>query len=165
MSEFNIQTATEDGICHIRLTGRLTFAMSQRFDAFIDTLALENLADIIIDLRKADYLDSTILGLVAKIARSFIARAHRKPTLLSSREDMNLLLESMGFDSAFEIRVSAAVTPFLLDDIPVPAEEAPTPETLLEAHKLLMDLDDRNIDRFSTAVETLEGTLERKKSG
>ena len=163
MSEFNIQTATEEGICHIRLTGRLTFAMSRRFDAFIDSLADEHLSDIIIDLRKADYLDSTMLGLLAKIARGFLARTHRKPTLLSSREDMNLLLDSMGFDAAFDIRDFAATTPFLLDDIPLPAEAAPTPETLLEAHKLLMDLDDRNIDRFSTTVETLEDAVERKK--
>ena len=164
MSEFNIQTATEDGICHIRLTGRVTFSMSRRFDTFIETLAAENLSNIIIDLRKADYLDSTMLGLLAKIARGFISRAHRKPMLLSNREDMNLLLESMGFDSAFEIREHADETPFLLDDVPMPAEAAPTPETLLEAHKLLMDLDDRNIERFSTTVEMLERKVEGKES-
>ena len=163
MSEFNIQTATEDGICHIRLTGRVTFTMSRRFDTFIETLADEHLSDIIIDLRRADYLDSTMLGLLAKIARGFLARTHRKPALLSSHGDMNLLLDSMGFEAAFDIRAFAATTPFLLEDIPMLAEAAPTPETLLEAHKLLMDLDDRNIDRFTTTVETLEGDLARKK--
>ena len=59
MSEFNIQTATEDGVCHIRLTGRVTFTMSRRFDAFSEESINQTLSDIIIDMRKTD-LDRTI---------------------------------------------------------------------------------------------------------
>lgn len=162
MSEFNIQSATEKGVCHIRLTGRLTFSMSRRFDAFVVDLFKEDLSDIVIDLRKADYIDSTMLGLLAKIARLFLLRHEHKPTLISTQEDINLLLDSMGFDSAFEICRDMASAPFYLEDIPLLEKAVPTPETLLEAHKLLMDLDDRNIDRFSTAVETLQSEVDRK---
>ncbi len=161
MSEFNIQSAVEEDVCHIRLTGRLTFAMSRRFDAFIEETFNKPPADIIIDLRKTEYMDSTILGLLAKIARRFITHHNRKPTLLSTREDTNILLESMGFDAAFEIRSSAESVPFYLEDIPLLEKSDPMPETLLEAHETLMDLDERNVDRFSTTVKTLREVVER----
>lgn len=163
MSEFNIQTATEDGVCHIRLTGRVTFTMSRRFDAFIGDLFKDPLTDIIVDLRKTDHLDSTMLGLLAKIARLFVARYHRKPTLLSTHEDMNLLLDSMGFESAFEIRANSEVVPFFLEDIPPLEKSVPIPETLLEAHEHLAEMDDRNADRFRTTVETLRDAVNRKE--
>jgi anti-anti-sigma factor len=164
VSEFNIQSATEDGVCHIRLTGRVTFTMSQRFDAFIEDVFRKPPSDIIIDLRKTEYMDSTALGLLAKTARRFIAHHHRKPTLLSTQEDINILLESMGFDAAFDIRSSVGSVPFYLEDIPLLEKSVPMPETLLEAHETLMDLDRRNVDRFSTTVDTLRETVARKSS-
>lgn len=164
MSEFNIQTATEEGVCHIRLTGRVTFTMSRRFDAFIDELFQEPLSEIILDLRETDHIDSTMLGLLAKIARIFIERYHRKPALLSTRDDINILLDSMGFDAAFELRTSAAVVPFFLEDIPLLEKSVPLPETLLEAHSLLMDLDERNVDRFSHTVDALRDSVDRASS-
>ena len=164
MSEFNIQTATEEGVCHIRLTGRVTFSMSRRFDAFIDELFQEPLSEIILDLRETDHIDSTMLGLLAKIARIFIERYHRKPALLSTRDDINILLDSMGFDAAFELRTSADVVPFFLEDIPLLEKSVPMPETLLEAHSLLMDLDERNVDRFSHTVDALRDSVDRASS-
>ncbi len=162
MSEFNIQTATEDGVCHIRLTGRVTFTMSRRFDAFIEESINQTLSDIIIDMRKTEHIDSTILGLLAKIARRFIAHHHRKPTLLSTSEDINILLENMGFETAFDIRPCVDTVPFYLEDIPLIEKSVPMPETLLEAHSELMDLDERNVDRFSTTVDTLRDAVQRK---
>jgi len=164
VSEFNIQTATEDGVCHIRLTGRITFTMSRRFDAFIEDVIKDTLVDIIIDMRKAEHIDSTMLGLLAKIARRFIAHHHRKPTLLSTNEDISILLDNMGFEAAFDIRASADAVPFYLEDIPLLEKSVPMPETLMEAHSELMELDDRNVERFSTTVETLRDAVERKSS-
>ncbi|MBL7076172.1 MAG: STAS domain-containing protein [Kiritimatiellae bacterium] len=164
MSEFNIQAATEDGVCHIRLTGRVTFTMSRRFDAFIEDVIKQTLSDIIIDLCKAEHIDSTILGLLAKIARRFIAHHHRKPILLSTSEDINILLDNMGFEAAFDIRDSVDAVPFYLEDIPSLAKSVPMPETLLEAHSELMDLDERNVDRFKTTVETLRDAVKRESS-
>ncbi len=164
MSEFNIQAATEDGVCHIRLTGRITFTMSRRFDAFIEDAISQALSDIIIDLRKTEHIDSTMLGLLAKIARRFIAHHHRKPTLLSTREDINILLDNMGFDAAFDICPNTDAVPFYLEDIPLLDRTVPIPETLLEAHGELIDLDERNADRFGTTVETLRDAVRRKRS-
>jgi len=138
--------------------------MSRRFDAFIEDAINQTLSDIIIDVRKAEHIDSTMLGLLAKIARRFIAHHHRKPTLLSTNEDISILLDNMGFDAAFTIRPSAAAVPFYLEDIPLLEKSVPMPETLLEAHGELMDLDDRNVERFSTTVEALRDSVERKSS-
>jgi anti-anti-sigma factor len=164
VSEFNIQTATEDGICHIRLTGRITFTMSRRFDAFIEDTINRALSDIVIDMRATEHIDSTMLGLLAKIARRFIAHYHRKPTLLSTREDINILLDTMGFDAAFTICPSAESEPFYLEDIPLPDKSVPMPETLLEAHSELMELDDRNVERFSTTVDALRDAVKGKSA-
>jgi anti-anti-sigma factor len=138
--------------------------MSQRFDAFIEEAFREPPSDIIIDLCKTEYMDSTILGLLAKIARRFITHHHRKPTLLSTQEDINILLESMGFDAAFDIRANADSVPFYLEDIPLLEKSVPMPETLLEAHETLMDLDKRNVVRFSTTVDTLREAVDRGSS-
>ncbi|MBT3294896.1 MAG: STAS domain-containing protein [Verrucomicrobia bacterium] len=164
MSEFNIQTTTEEGVCHIRLAGRVTFTMCRRFDAFIDELFQEPLSDIILDLRKTDHIDSTMLGLLAKIARIFIERYHHKPALISTRDDINILLDSMGFEAAFKLRTHADSEPFFLEDIPLLEKSVPMPETLLEAHSLLMDLDARNVERFGDTVDALRDSVDRTAS-
>lgn len=164
VSEFNIQFAVEDGVCHLRLIGRITFTMSRRFDAFIDELFKQPISDIVIDLRRAEHIDSTMLGLLAKIARQFIASHHHKPTLISTSEDINILLENMGFDAAFDISARVEAMPFYLEDIPSLESSVPVPETLLEAHGELMDLDERNVERFQTTVDTLRDAVRKPSS-
>lgn len=161
MSAGTILSSREADTCYIRLVGRLTFAASRCFDTFIEQLFDEPTQNVVIDLNDADYLDSTMLGLLAKIARRLQADRQRRPTILSGREDIDILLDSVCFDAAFDIVHGRRLDGMSFTEIPALAGGAPATDTLFEAHQLLMDLSERNRDAFHDTVATLKRSIGR----
>jgi anti-anti-sigma regulatory factor len=78
--------------------------MCSGFNAILDeTFTNMRLTSYIIDLRDANYLDSTSLGLIAKIARHTHLNSLPRPSIFSTNENINEILNSMGFDGIFLI--------------------------------------------------------------
>ena len=113
--------------------------------------------DIMIDMSEADYLDSTILGLLAKIANFMIKKFKRKITLLSTNEDINYLLDNIGLNEVFIIVKSCNCSPEQLQEIPnINASERESALTILDAHRQLIALNEKNQAEFKDVVELLE---------
>ena len=79
------------------------------------------------------------------------------PTLVSNHEDMNRLLQSMGFDQVFNIVSESTPTCEELQDLPAQMlSEDKVKHKVLEAHRILMDLNDSNREAFRDLVSALE---------
>jgi anti-anti-sigma regulatory factor len=113
---------------------------------------------VLIDLTETDSIDSTNLGLLAQIARFTLAQWQRRPTLLSTREDINAILESVGFDQVFCIihELPRQALPELENVPAVPTPEHEDRHTVLEAHRALMAISEKNQAMFKDVVEVLE---------
>jgi anti-anti-sigma factor len=118
---------------------------------------------VLIDLTETESIDSTNLGLLAQTAQFTLARWNRKPAILSTREDINAILESVGFDQVFHIFHEAPTA------LPAPFEELPdqgpdggaTPaRVVLNAHRALMAINDKNKAAFKDVVQLLEQEVE-----
>lgn len=153
-----ILAARHAGTTVLKLVGDVRLTMSASLDNFIVAMfAEQDFASVSIDLSEADGLDSTTLGLLAKIAIKAREQFEFTPLLLCSDPSIIKLLESMCFDTIFDIRQQAPDQLSDFGELPVAvSSEAEVKEKVLEAHRLLMGLSEENAERFRELVCSLE---------
>ncbi len=153
-----ILVAQHDGTTVLKLVGDVRLTMSASLDDFIVTMFEQaEFASVSIDLTDADGLDSTTLGLLAKIAIKAQQQFNFTPLLVCGDPNIHRLLESMCFDSIFDIREQALeeLGDFGELSVAVSGEEE-IKQKVLEAHRLLMGLSEENAERFRELVCSLE---------
>ena len=123
----------------------------------IKCLKTPALEDVLLDISEAEYFDSTNLGLLAKIASQMQKRFNRKVTLFSTNPNINFLLDNMGLSKVFIIVDKPDFSVENLRQIPdLQATERERALVILEAHRLLMDMNEKNRETFKDIVELLE---------
>ncbi len=161
MTEGRVLDAHIDDLHVLRFEGDIRYPLSPALDRFVTAL-FEELPQpsFVIDLTDTRTIDSTNLGLLARIAIRCRDRGAPRIIIVSSRHDINEVLLSMGFDEVFDI-VEAAGAP-----LPEPSELPRRPNeepsialTMLEAHRSLMELSAHNREQFRDVVELLEQEL------
>ena len=79
------------------------------------------------------------------------------PTLVTTHEDITRLLQSMGFDQVFNIVDQPLPSPEQLADLPSQDQsEEIVKGKVLEAHRILMSLNESNREAFRDLVTALE---------
>ena len=149
-----ILVANDNGVYVIRLLGDVRMVLCLSFDKYIQTMfASPVFKSVVFDLTEAQAVDSTTLGLMAKIALQCQRRGCAKPVLLVDAAGMIRLLETMGFDDIFVISgccASATEKAQRLDCEEGSEEEFKT--QVIEAHKVLMSMNDNNRRAFRELV-------------
>jgi len=145
----------------IKPTGAVRYQLGCSFDEFLKRLfTREDFNDILIDLTEATMIDSTFLGLLAKIANYIRRRFDRKVTIISSNEDINKILNSVGFYSVFNISATATTIQGETDQIKMrDADKSEMARTLYDAHLILSELNEKNREMFKNVVEELQCRL------
>lgn len=153
-----ILVANTDGAYVVRLTGDVRMVLCLSFDKFINAMFEDPLFHtVVFDLRATVAVDSTTLGLMAKIALRCIKAKMNRPVLLSDSAGMLRLLDSMGFDEIFVISDccdSAAMD--LTELVCEEGSEECFKRQVVDAHKVLMSLNEYNHHAFQALVESLE---------
>jgi anti-anti-sigma factor len=158
MQEGRILAASHNGAHVIRFEGdvRLTLCTSidDYFEKMFDDPAF---ASVWVDLCSAEGLDSTTLGLLAKLALTVKERFGFQPAIYSCDPGINRLIRSMGFQRLFELREEVCGNPEEAVAIPVvDGSEAVVKDKVIEAHKVLMELSSENRARFKDLLTALE---------
>lgn len=158
MSEGRILAAEHDGAYAIKLVGDVRVNLCTAVDDYFDQMfANPGLDSALIDLSEAEGVDSTTLGLLAKLALRFRQRFNLKPAIYSSNPGINRLLHSMAFGKLFDIREESCNSADAIADIPtVSANPERAREKVIEAHRVLMDISDDNRERFKDLMAVLE---------
>ncbi|HKI75172.1 MAG TPA: STAS domain-containing protein, partial [Pseudomonadales bacterium] len=99
-----ILVAEQDGVKVLKFIGDVRVSLSPTLTDFVRDLGkCCNVHSILIDLSETDSIDSTALGILAKISLTSQETLHCLPTILSCKDDINRILFSMGFDNVFVI--------------------------------------------------------------
>ena len=165
-----VLSAVHGARCFLRFEGTVRFMVGNRLEKYVRGLfATSKVGHVFIDLTSAEHLDSTILGILARISRYQQNRNASRPTIFCSKDDIRLLLDTMGFDEVFEIRDESPGGIWPEDMGEIPETEPSVQEkagTILRAHKELMGMGDGNRELFRGAVEELEREMKgRKRAG
>ncbi len=154
-----MQYAERNGSFVIKLQGDVRVPLCTSLERFIDEqlLTAHNLSAALIDLTETDAIDSTALGLLARVAVGLKSRGKGKPVILCLSEDIHRILASMGFQQVFRILQTSLAQNRRLDELPQDLlSEAEITECVIEAHRTLMSLNDRNAETFKPLVDALE---------
>lgn len=163
MGDCNYFIAENEKNCFVKLTGYSSYIKCAAFKEFVDELIKnQSYEEIYIDLSETEYLDSTSLGILAKMAEYMLEKKNKKAVIYSVKPDINKLLESVGFQSVFDIDSADKITPqnyFLLEDKQVTKDKLS--DILLDSHKSLMGMNDTNRKTFSDVIEILHKKISR----
>ena len=153
-----IQFAEQSGTFVLKFVGEVRLTLCSALDATIEKIfAALNFTAIIIDLTEAHSVDSTTLGLMAKLSILSRQKVGLLPTVVTTNPDITRVLQSMGFAPVFNFVDTPVPCPDCLADLPSQDQsEEVVKAKVLEAHRILMGLNDSNREAFHDLVSALE---------
>ena len=165
-----ILVAEEDGVFLLKFEGDVRLTLCATIDSYLDSM-FNNPAfkTVIVDLCDAQGIDSTALGVLAKLSIQVQQRFKQVPDLICNQPNIQRLLDSMGFEDVFSMRVDRAAGPRLLAPQSLTGgkklSEPEMHQRVLEAHQVLMQLNSANHERFRDLVATLEASPPDSSAG
>jgi len=153
-----LQAEEERGIYVLKFIGEVRLNLCSTLDQIIDDMVNNpEFRTVVVDLTETEIIDSTTLGLLAKIAMASEEQSHFLPTLITTNPDVTRIIHSMGFDQIFLIVREPASDLEELEEIPVMrASEQEVRDKVLDAHRVLMSLNSHNREEFRNLVRALE---------
>lgn len=164
--------ARSGGIHVLRLLGEVRYPLAPALDAWLRKLFEEDPrpAGFVIDLSETEAIDSTHLGLLARLNNRLRQAGAPRATLVTGRPDISEVLMSMGFDEEFNL-VGPDGQPVVPEGFTVAegdadeADDEALASTVLEAHQALMNLNERNREQFKDVVAILELEQAERRGG
>nr|WP_300309021.1 STAS domain-containing protein [Halomonas sp.] len=164
--EGRVKAAFESGVFVLNLSGDVRLPLCATLDYQAQQLSrTPGLKAVMIDLRDATNVDSTALGFLAKVAMALKGKLEQPPTIVADNPDVKRMLEVMGFATYFTmVEQPIAEVAELEDLMQLPADEEGLRQRILEAHRILMDINEHNRQQFQPLVEMLEQQTQAPES-
>ena len=142
----------------LKFVGDVRVLMSSTLESYFNTLyEQENLEAVLVDLTEAKGIDSTTLGLLAKMAIKLKKLYNICPTIVSTNPGITRILVSMNLDAITRIVNEPLTNPAQFDELEtVPSSDERTRERVIEAHQTLMGLSEENRQQFQELVNCLK---------
>lgn len=158
--------AHSDGMAVLRLEGPVRYTTARALRAFVDeALARDPLERLFVDLRATTYVDSTGLGLIARMGRLALSRSGRRAVIVSPDTDVLTVLRSAALSVLFVMMEEPPLElPTELEEIPLGATEKADRDgnlgrVILDAHRDLAALSSKNRDEYRDVIAALEAEL------
>ena len=158
MTGCKILQAECSGVYVLKLVGDVRLNLCSTIDASIESITLDpEFATVVVDLSETTLIDSTTLCLLAKLAILAKQKSHFLPSIISTNPDVTRIIVTMGFESVYLIlKEPASCSQDLVELAPKEMSEAELRDNVLNAHKILMDLNEHNREQFKDLVAALE---------
>ena len=161
MGESNILYSEHDGVHFLRFRGNILHTLAPALDDFLTHLsAVSDSYSYLLDLTEANSVDSTMLGLLARVANLAREQGAPPPTLVCPNEDLIDLVVGIGFDEVFSLIACNGAPMGDGQAIAHPeTDDRELTRTMLEAHQELIALKEGNRLLFEDVVELLRRSL------
>lgn len=157
-----ILVGSHDGVYVLVFEGDVRLTLCTTVDIYLEKMFQDpGFQSVIVDLSRTDNIDSTSLGLLAKLSIQADKRFSFRPTLVSTRPDITRVLASMGFDEVFSVVETPLEHKEQLAELPcIAAPEEDVRQRVIDAHRTLMSLNEGNRETFHDLVAVLESEAE-----
>lgn len=166
MPEGQVTYAARDDCNLLRYFGRIDYTMAPAIEQFVSHLSeAKKRLPFVFDLREARLLDSTNLGLLARAAEQVRQSCGCRCNIVCTAQDIKDVLLSMGFDEVFEIvpehpacqahESEDVITGKAIDQVELL-------RTMLDAHRTLMGLNEKDREEFKDVVSMLEAEMKQQ---
>ena len=160
-----------DPVVVIKLTGRANVGLSVPFKALVAETMQRGRSCFALELSECLIMDSTFLGVLATFGQRLEAKNPEKPmriTLIKPTPKIIDLLDNLGVASFFKVIENSAPAPEQFKPVTTddtPASRLEISRTCLEAHRLLMEIDPRNVSKFKDVTQFLAEDLKKLEGG
>jgi anti-anti-sigma regulatory factor len=158
MSTGKILAADYKHMAMLKFVGDVRVLMSSTLDSYCSGLYRRGVLDaMVVDLSETRGIDSTALGLLAKMAIQLRNRFNVKPTIVSTNPDITQILRRMSFDLIFSIVDKPVKQQTSYCELQQKSEtETSLRDKVLDAHVTLMALSEQNKLEFQDLVQALK---------
>ncbi|ENV74870.1 MAG TPA: anti-anti-sigma factor GigB [Acinetobacter ursingii] len=158
MSTGHVEYASLNGTHIFKLIGEVRAQSCISLDKLLNRIEQQqNVVGAIVDLTETTFIDSTVLGILAKLGLKLKQVHHIQAVMLSTNPDITTLANSMGLGQVFVILNYCKEPQVCTREL---CEEEITHNTMLktvlDAHKTLMQLNENNQNMFEPLVKQLQ---------
>lgn len=160
MSTGHVEYASLNGTHFFRIIGEVRAQSCISLDKLLGKIEKQStdIASAVVDLTETTFIDSTVLGILAKLGIRLKQTHHIQSVMLSTNPDITTLANSMGLSQVFSIltcdeSTHICCTQVLKDD---DLTQKAMLNTVLDAHKTLSNLNKSNQNVFEPLVKQLE---------
>ncbi len=161
MNDAEYLIAERSGRIFIKIVGNARYTNSAEFGNFVlnDLLKKSHSEEVLLDLSETKFMDSTVMGLIARLAGYSISKFQAKLKVKSQNKVINDLLYNTGFNDYI----------LIIDDIDEQNykglncsdnHDNSLEKLILEAHKALSEMNEINRKEFKTVIEMLSKSQE-----
>ena len=158
MTKGRILVAENDGIYLLKLTGDVRVTLCASIAEYLDRVfSGKTPREVYVDLFEAECVDSTTLGLLARLALFTTEKYGFRTRLLCNNPSILRVFQAMDIDGLFDILdtdVAPDMEPAEID--PGEPDEDELRQQVLEAHKLLVKLNPELMGEFYDLITSLE---------
>ncbi len=158
MNNGRILVATVNDVPILKFIGDVRVLMSSALDNYFNSLYNRAILDrMMVDMTETQGIDSTALGLLAKMSIQLRNRFNVRPTIISTNPDITRILKSMSIDLICEIIETVDKQELCFDELNALQEtEDSVRQKVIEAHQTLMNLSEDNRAEFQDLVSALK---------
>ncbi|MCP3967144.1 MAG: hypothetical protein GY750_01290 [Lentisphaerae bacterium] len=163
MKKADLLIAHNRGVYNIKVEGRANFEYGLPLRNFAKNLE-GNFQRITINLKSCTGMDSTFMGILAMIGLK-AKKINAVVEIINADSNNRHLLKGLGLEKLFNF-VEKKIKPAENADVPkqeIPKDQLAAAETVSEAHKTLVDIDQANAPKFEKVIEFADEDVKRLK--
>jgi len=165
-SSAKLMVAVCDQVVFIKIRGRGDFNLSLDLKKLFDELRQRGYLRFVLELCDCQMMDSTFLGLLSGVALKFREAGALQGSsleLINPKPCIEEVLENLGVLHLFKIIHSEKTVEVNYQPLAQTADKSKTEVTrnCLEAHRTLMGLDPKNVQKFKDVAQFLADDLKR----
>ncbi len=154
-----IAEAQSAGVHFLKLGGELRHNNAAPLEQLIEgwfSAAPVTVKAVVIDLNELQFMDSTVIGLLAVIVRELAERELPRATLFSTQPEINQLLHSLCLDEVVTLVEAGSAAGSTLSATAVGDQPGQvSASSILRAHEQLIELNEANRAAFQPVVDLL----------
>lgn len=158
MSTGHVEYASLNGTHIFKLIGEVRAQSCISLDKLLNRIEQQsNVVGAIVDLTQTTFIDSTVLGILAKLGLKLKQIHNIQAVMLSTNSDITTLANSMGLGQVFVIlNYCGDPNVCTLELMEEHITNRNMLNTVLDAHKTLMELNQSNQNMFEPLVKQLQ---------
>jgi len=153
-----ILSARVDSVEYLRLVGVIRYSHCAGLEAHINKIFTDpDFTEVAIDLELAEMLDSTALGLLARISIEYKKISDIKPVIFIQKGELAHILKRVCFDQVFNIVAKSQTSdmPKFIELESSPRSEEEVLDSVIQAHRNLAEISESNERYFTDITKAL----------
>ena len=151
-----IKVAVNENTAYVKIFGRATFNLAPDFKNFVERQMVRKLREVLVDFEECESVDSTFIGLITSLTIKYSVDGKFYIKLFNLNEHLIKIIKTLGLLDVICISKSLSDEDVKFSETEkTNASKKDIATTMLEAHKVLSNINEQNELEFKNVVDYL----------